>query len=422
MEKLIMLLAAVALLAVSGFTALPVNIEATPEAKKVLAYLEAVSAHKRILSGQESPYDMQYARHIQQVTGKWPAIIGLDFYCEDTIAYRPEMIATAIEYWRAGGLVTICWHETSPKEAAPDAGGWESVRSSMSQRDFNEVVTPGTRLFDRWLANVDIIAAMLKELRDSGVVVLWRPYHEMNGNWFWWGNKKPSSYKKLWNNLYDRLTCDWGLDNLIWVWSPSSTSDAAKYLPELVDVGGVDHYTPERDDDKWVTQDASLSKIMNGKPRSIAECGLVPNPEALKAGTGYAWFLVWAFGWCDRTAFGRPPANGPGNTPEQLRDLYYHPVCLTRDEVFADLDTLTDWNNMTAAPEELPNPFGLAAAACVVGAPKNRGNQVAELAYARTQDYDGWPWELAEFMNNITAYLPGKGKQGRTRKSVLDEV
>jgi mannan endo-1,4-beta-mannosidase len=422
MKKLIMTLAAAALFAVSGFAALPVNPNATPDVRKVLTYLAEVSAHNRVLSGQESPFDMKYVRHIQEVTGKWPAIIGLDFYCEDTISYRPGMIATAIEYWRAGGLVTICWHETSPKEAEPDAGGWKSVRSSMSQEEFNEVVTPGTLLFDRWAANVDIIAAYLQDLRDSGVVVMWRPYHEMNATWFWWGGKEPSSFKKLWYNLYDRLTNYWGLNNLIWVWSPSSAVNAACYQPDLVDAGGVDHYTHSRHDNRWITQDAMLTMIMGGKPHSITECGLAPDPEYLRASTGYSWFLVWAFGWCDNTAFGKPPANGPGNRPEQLRALYRHPVCITRDEVFADLDTLSDWAGLAAPPADLPNPFHFAAATRVAGMPGRQGHQAAAKVQPRISGWDGWMWDYEEYIDDMAAYLPGSGKPGRTRKSALMEI
>jgi hypothetical protein len=422
MKTLIIALVATALLAVSGFTAQPVNPNATPDVNKVLNYLADVSAHDRILSGQESPFDMRYVRHIQELTGKWPAIIGLDFYCEDTVSLRPGMIATAIEYWRAGGLVTICWHQTSPKEMAPDAGGWASVRSSMSQSEFDEVVTPGTALFDHWAANVDIIAAFLQQLRDSGVVVLWRPYHEMNASWFWWGGKDPSSFKKLWYNLYDRLTCTWGLDNLIWVWSPSSEGDATDYLPELVDVGGVDHYTSNQHDDQWIMQDASLAGTMSGKPYSITECGLVPAPECMRAVTGYCWFLVWAFGWCDNTAFGMPPGNGPGNTPQQLRSLYHHPVCITRDELFADLDTLAEWACATELPKELPNPFKPGAVAYGQEIRESRGQPAPVAVDAWIVGQGEWPWDINQYADRITASRPGSGKPGRTRKPVHTDV
>lgn len=414
MKKPIIALMATALLAATGFTALPVNPEATPGVRKVLEYLGDVSAHNLILSGQESPFDMQYVSHIQKVTGKWPAIIGLDFYCEDTVSLRPGMVATALEYWRAGGLVTICWHQTSPLEMEPDAGGWESVQSSMSQEDFDQVVTPGTPLFYRWAANVDIIAPMLRTLRDSGVVVLWRPYHEMNGSWFWWGGHTPASFKRLWRNMYDRLTGLWGLDNLIWVWSPNYSVNAAYCVPELTDIGGVDLYTPLEKDGKWMTQDAELAGIMEGKPRSITECGLTPDPEVLGSKTGYAWFLVWAFGWCDNTAFGFPPGNGPGNTPERLRGLYLDPVCITRDELFVDPESLARPVAMAALPADLPNPFNHDAAGYGLN---SRVEHALAATDARIAGRGGMAHNVELYANWTPAYRLGNGKSARSRKT-----
>ena len=69
-------------------------------------------------------------------------------------------------------------------------------------------------------AGVDKIAGYLKELQDAEIPVLWRPYHEMNGDWFWWGKKKgEDGYKKLWSMMYDRFVNFHGLNNLLWVFN-----------------------------------------------------------------------------------------------------------------------------------------------------------------------------------------------------------
>ncbi|HBS45723.1 MAG TPA: glycosyl hydrolase, partial [Paenibacillus sp.] len=73
----------------------------------------------------------------------------------------------------------------------------------LSQEKFNVYVTPGTSQYQSLMADFDEIAIYLGELRDAGVPVLWRPYHEMNGNWFWWGGK--DNFTVLWNLMYDRL-------------------------------------------------------------------------------------------------------------------------------------------------------------------------------------------------------------------------
>ena len=95
-----------------------------------------------------------------------------------------------------------------------------------------------------------MIAWHLKQLRNAGVPVLWRPYHEMNGDWFWWG-KKPGDdgYKKLWRMLYDRLVNFHGLNNLIWVYNCNETranvDPYTEYFPghDVVDVLATDVYS-----------------------------------------------------------------------------------------------------------------------------------------------------------------------------------
>ncbi len=57
--------------------------------------------------------------------------------------------------------------------------------------DLEKLLTPGNETHDRWMKELDTIAAGLKELQDANVVVLWRPFHEMNGGWFWWGAQGP---------------------------------------------------------------------------------------------------------------------------------------------------------------------------------------------------------------------------------------
>jgi mannan endo-1,4-beta-mannosidase len=70
------------------------------------------------------------------------------------------------------------------------------------------------------------VGQALKQLKQAGVMVLWRPFHEMNGAWFWWGPndvKAPTNmqdYRALWKDMYETFTKDFGLDNLIWVYSP----------------------------------------------------------------------------------------------------------------------------------------------------------------------------------------------------------
>jgi mannan endo-1,4-beta-mannosidase len=93
------------------------------------------------------------------------------------------------------------------------------------------------------------VAEGLQQLKDAGVVVLWRPFHEMNGDWFWWGKKTgDDGYKKLYRMLYDRLVNFHHLNNLIWVYNCNELNDNVdpyeKYYPgnDVVDILATDVY------------------------------------------------------------------------------------------------------------------------------------------------------------------------------------
>ena len=76
---------------------------------------------------------------------------------------------------------------------------------------------PNSADYKLLLRDMDAIAVQLQKFSDAGVPVLWRPLHEAEGGWFWWGAKGPEPFKKLWRLMYDRFTNVHHLHNLIWV-------------------------------------------------------------------------------------------------------------------------------------------------------------------------------------------------------------
>ena len=96
-----------------------------------------------------------------------------------------------------------------------------------------------------WMEELDYLAAGLQELKAAHVVVLWRPFHEMNGDWFWWGGKDPATFIKVWRHMFDYFSQTKGLDNLLWVYGPNHGKKTATYYPgdAYVDLVGLDAYT-----------------------------------------------------------------------------------------------------------------------------------------------------------------------------------
>ena len=89
--------------------------------------------------------------------------------------------------------------------------------------------------------DIDTIAVQLKKLEAAGVPVLFRPLHEAEGGWFWWGAQGPDSAKKLWRVVYERLTVKHELRNLVWVWN----SVKKEWYPgdDVVDIVSADTYS-----------------------------------------------------------------------------------------------------------------------------------------------------------------------------------
>ncbi len=178
---------------------------ASPEAKALLDFLYRISG-KYILTGQHnlpntSDRNSQFAA---KYIGKTPVVWSTDMgFAEDgdTDSYlaRPDIVEEAKRQHQSGSIITICWHAVPPTAEEPVTFRPEpgkvapeslaSVQGQLLDQQFKDVLTPGTELYNRWAAQVDSIAFYLKKLQKARVPILWRPYHEMNGNWFWWGGR-----------------------------------------------------------------------------------------------------------------------------------------------------------------------------------------------------------------------------------------
>jgi mannan endo-1,4-beta-mannosidase len=259
---------------------------------------------------------------------------GTDFIWNGTNDPGQQIVNEAIKKWKQGYLITLMWHPGRPTDLPPF--GWkESVQGKLTDTQWQELVTPNTELNKLWTERIDKIASYLKQLQDAHVPVLWRPYHEMNGVWFWWGDKKgPDGIMKLWKMMYDRFTNYHHLNNLLWVWGANGLRDIPKdeayhygyYYPgaEYVDILGADvyHFDYEQSDYN------ELVNVANGKIIALTETGELPRPEILKAQPQWSWFLVWtSWLWTD-------------NTKDRVKEIYGLPQTLSHDEVKTKINAM----------------------------------------------------------------------------------
>jgi mannan endo-1,4-beta-mannosidase len=93
------------------------------------------------------------------------------------------MIEEVKRQYRHGAVVTLTWHEVRPTDDEPVTFK-ASVQGHLTDAEWKELLTPGSPLNLRWQAQVDVVVGYLKQLQDARVPVLFRPYHEMNGDSF----------------------------------------------------------------------------------------------------------------------------------------------------------------------------------------------------------------------------------------------
>ena len=179
---------------------------------------------------------------------------------------------------------------------------------------------------------MDTVIPFLQQLKEARVPVLWRPYHEMNGAWFWWGNKPgDQGFKRLWIMTYEYFTGK-GLDNLLWVWDPNAprvkeNDDAFPYADfypgnEYVDVLAADIYGW----DYKQSHHDELVELGGGKPLAMGEVGQLPRElSVFEEQPRWTWFMVWGYF-----------IGGHRSTEDHLdlvRSIYDSPRILTLDEV-----------------------------------------------------------------------------------------
>ncbi|MFF2911880.1 glycosyl hydrolase [Paenibacillus sp. NPDC057934] len=276
----------------------PVNPAASPEAVKLLNYMYSLSG-KGIIAGQhdylESPDEFNFK--LQDTSGKYAALHGYEMGAisgqnESQVAwYRQNVVNSAINWSKSGGVVAMTFHANLPGTSYD----WSNVHRSLSQAEFNKYVTPGTVQYNNLIAELDRVAVPLKSLRDAGVPVLWRPYHEMNGDWFWWGKK--NNFAALWNIMYDRFVNVHKLNNLLWVWSPNAPNAWADPYAltypgaDKVDILAADIY----ENDYKQSHYDSLLALAAGKPIGIGENGEMPDVAKLRE-TQSKWTFMMTWG------------------------------------------------------------------------------------------------------------------------------
>ena len=299
----------------------PINPSATPEARQLLKYLYKIQG-KKTLSGMHNVLGKMSipTDRVQQLTGKYPAIWGGDFgfadstHDIDNIKYRPLLVPEIKRQHAHGAIIVLSYHQANPVIGEPCnfQGG---IISKLTDAQWQELLTPGTPLYQKWAAQMDLLAGHLEQLQAAHIPVIFRPYHEMNGSWFWWGGRPGAQgYLALWQQLYTYYTEHHHLNNLLWAWTPDKPNPGVEnYFPgrDKVDLLGTDIY-PRKDSvavtypQRWYE---TMHRLAGGKPLGLSEHSQLVSPEQLQQ-QPYVWFMSW----------GEMLFNA--NKPEEIKQIY----------------------------------------------------------------------------------------------------
>lgn len=185
---------------------------------------------------------------VKAVTGKYPAIVGFDLggievgdkANLDSVAFGLIRKA-ALAHAKRGGIVTFSWHPRNPLTGgdAWDVSSNQVVKSVLEGGQLHDL------FMDQWLRNLGDFFESL-----DGTPVIFRPWHENVGSWFWWGGAlcTEQQYKELYRTTWTYLVKARKLDNIVFCYSPNSHISPEEYMSrypgdEFVDMLGVDHYS-----------------------------------------------------------------------------------------------------------------------------------------------------------------------------------
>ena len=250
---------------------------------------------------------------VKRVTNSYPAVFGFDIghlelgntHNLDSVPFD-VMRDLIIDAHKRGGIITVSWHLDNP---VTGGDSWDRTKAISA-------ILPAGNEHEKYNVWLRRIADFFKSLAidDETVPVIFRPFHEMNGAWFWWGlpNTSPENYIALWQYTVAALRDRHDVHNLLYAYSPNTLTSTKTYLKAYpgdayVDILGIDVYDFENIN-SYKKQVANNLKILQeiaiekNKLFAFTETGLEtiskPNwfTEELYpqiATSGISWILFW---------------------------------------------------------------------------------------------------------------------------------
>ena len=303
---------------------------ATAETRALFVNLRRL-AGKAVLFGHQD--DLAYGVHwfnqpgrsdVKETAGSYPAVYGWDVgglerdagASLDAVAFERQR-GWITEGYRRGGVVTLSWHMRNPVTGGT---AWDTTQAVVA-------ILPGGAQHERYTQWLDHFAEYVTSLRAPGredgagevlVPVIFRPFHETSGGWFWWGARHATAdeYRRLWRFTVEYLRDQREVHNVLWAYSTDVFDSKEAYLERYpgdayVDVLGFDDYQSVRTPATRALFARRLRAVVElaearGKIPALSETGVEAVPDSLwwtgtllagiksdSVARRIAWVLVW---------------------------------------------------------------------------------------------------------------------------------
>ncbi len=237
---------------------------------------------------------------IMKTTGYDPALLGSDFMFitdknnngqADNWFYQQEIkITNDVKAAYSKGMITaFCWHLREPNN---ETSFYASDMTADQQTTAFKSILPGGVNNAWYKLKLDKVASVVSNLKGSNgelIPIIFRPFHEFDGSWFWWGANycSPDDYKTAYQFTVDYLKNTKGVHNILYAFSPdNSYSTATNYLSRYpgdayVDVLGMDNYGDLNN------QGQAGSDLANAKLKMVSDLAIAKVKIAAMTETGY---------------------------------------------------------------------------------------------------------------------------------------
>ena len=344
---------------------LPIDKSATPETKALFNNLRTIAKGHTLFGHQHAT---EYGHgwqgdndrsDVKSVTGSHPAVIGVDLSRFTGVTpgeaqkVKDDLRKNVADTYNRGGVTTVAWHFSNPV-----SGGGFYWKDSVSLPAVRYII-PGGDAHEQYKEILKGIAEWANSVIGSDgrtVPMIFRPYHEFDGDWFWWGRSHSTvdEFKTLWKFTVSYLRDSLNVHTFIYAFSPDnlflSEETFLERYPgdEWVDMVGMDNYGDMGRDGYRPEVAAQKLKIVSdyakkaGKLAAFTETGLesIPNPtwwnETLlkvmrNSDMELSYVLVWRNDTQSPTHY-YAPYPGHASVPDFIR-FYNDPYTLFENDL-----------------------------------------------------------------------------------------